>query len=158
MKLRIWFFSVSFLFIHLLNAQLPVGSKAPSIRLPDVAGKVITLDSLKGQWVLVDFWASWCGPCRHSNDAIQKQYADWKAKGIEVLGVSLDDDRREWIKAIKKDKISWLQVNCPPKFDHPVIINWQFERIPTSYLIDPTGTVQAVNPDPKRVLQIIAGK
>lgn len=158
MFLRLSTFSILFLFIQLLNAQLPVGAKAPSIRLPDVAGKVITLDSLKGQWVLVDFWASWCAPCRISNRAIRKHYEDWKSKGVEVIGVSLDEDRGNWIKAIKQDKINWLQVNTAPKWDDPMVINWQFDRIPTSYLIDPTGTVQAVNPDPKRVSQIIAGK
>jgi alkyl hydroperoxide reductase subunit AhpC len=147
-----------FLSSSLLNAQLAIGSKAPVIRLSDVSGNIIALDSLKGQWVLVDFWASWCAPCRLSNRDIRKYYQDWKTKGLEVLGVSLDENRDNWIKAIKKDKISWLQVNSPPKWDDPLVLNWRFERIPTSYLIDPAGIVQAVNPDPKSVSKFISNQ
>jgi thiol-disulfide isomerase/thioredoxin len=107
------------------------------------------------QPVLVYFWASWCAPCRLSNRTIRKYYEEWKTKGVEVLGVSLDENRANWIKAIKQDKISWLQVNSPPKWDDPLVLNWRFERIPTSYLIDPAGIVQAVNPDPKSVSKFI---
>ena len=158
MRIRNWVLFTLFLSSFQSNAQLPAGAKAPAIRLPNVAGKFISLDSLKGQWVLVDFWASWCAPCRLSNRTIRKYYEEWKTKGVEVLGVSLDENRANWIKAIKQDKISWLQVNSPPKWDDPMVLNWRFERIPTSYLIDPAGIVQAVNPDPKSVSKFISNQ
>ena len=156
MRIRTWIFLLLFFTSSLLNAQLAIGTQAPAIRLKDVSGNIISLDSLKGQWVLVDFWASWCAPCRLSNRAIRKYYEDWKTKGVEVLGVSLDENRADWIKAIKQDKISWLQVNSPPKWDDPFVLSWRFERIPTSYLIDPAGIVQAVDPDPKAVSKFVS--
>lgn len=140
------------------QAQLPVGTQAPSIRLPDVSGKTITLESLSGQWILIDFWASWCGPCRLSNRAARKFYEDWKTKGLEVLSVSLDANRADWLKAIKQDKLQWLQVNSPAQWDSPLVLSWQVDRIPTTYLLDPNGVIQAVNPPLHSIASLLSRK
>ena len=83
------------------------------IKLPDVKGDSITLASLKGKVLLLDFWASWCMPCRAANKKLVRLYDKYKEKGFEIFSVSLDEDKSDWKKAIARDKISWVQVNDP---------------------------------------------
>ncbi len=138
-----------------LHAQLAVGTQAPALELPDASGKKQSLASYQGKWVLVDFWASWCMPCRASNRAVRKFYPQWKQKGIEVFGVSLDEDRADWLRAVKQDRITWVQVNTPAQWDSDVVVKWQFSQIPTTYLIDPKGVIRAVDPDLGKILSMI---
>lgn len=129
----------------LIKAQITYGSAAPEIALPAVSGDTARLSSLKGKVVLLDFWASWCGPCRIANKGLQKIYSKYKAKGFEIFGVSLDNDKTDWKKAITKDKISWLQVNENGGWQAPTAINWGINAIPTSYLIDRSGRLIAMD-------------
>src|SRR5690349_9539925 len=93
------------------EAQSSYGKSAPEIALPAINGDTIKLSSLKGKVVLLDFWASWCGPCRASNKTLVRLYGKYKSKGFEIFSVSIDEEKRDWEKAIKKDRITWLQVN-----------------------------------------------
>jgi peroxiredoxin len=111
--------------------------------LPNAMGDSIRLSSMKGKVFLLDFWASWCLPCRFSNKQLVKLYARYKGKGFEILGVSLDDNRNAWKKAVNKDKITWFQINDPKGFD--AATKWQIEAIPASFLIDKDGNVVAIN-------------
>lgn len=126
-------------------AQPRQGQPAAEIALPAVNGDTVRLSSLRGKVVLLDFWASWCVPCRGTNRELTKLYPKYKDKGFEILGVSFDEDTEKWKAAIVKDKISWLQVNEPGKWDARTAINWQISALPTSFLIDRDGTLLAMD-------------
>ncbi len=128
-----------------LPAQIKQGYKAPDVALPTATGDTVRLSSLKGKVVLLDFWASWCGPCRVSNKGLVKLYPKYKDKGFEILGVSLDEDQTDWQKAIKKDKISWLQVIDNGGWDSKTVNQWRISAIPTSYLINKEGVLVAMD-------------
>jgi peroxiredoxin len=128
-----------------LNAQPKQGMKAFEIALPTAKGDTINLSSLKGKVVLLDFWASWCRPCRASNKELTKLYPKYKDKGFEILGVSLDDDKTAWKKAVAADKIKWLQVNDPGGWESITAQKWDISAIPTSFLIDKEGNLLAMD-------------
>jgi peroxiredoxin len=140
------FFFTAILYASVSFAQPKQGQKAEDIELPDLAGKKVKLSDLKGKLVLIDFWASWCIPCRKSNPGLAKLYKDYKSKGFEIYGISIDDNKAAWKQAIGADKISWTQVNDPGGWDAPVAVKWKIEQIPSSFLLDEKGVIIAVNP------------
>ncbi len=124
-------------------SKLPAGSLAPEISLNSPEGKTIKLSSLKGKIVLIDFWASWCAPCRRENPMIVEAYNQLKGKDFEIYGVSLDNNVAAWKNAINQDKISWIQVSDLKRWDSEVAKAYQIEAIPTNVLIDREGRVIA---------------
>jgi thiol-disulfide isomerase/thioredoxin len=128
------------------NAQPAIGQHAYEIMLPDTKGTVLKLSDQKGKVVLIDFWASWCGPCRKANPGLVSLYSKYKDKGFEIFGVSIDDDKKAWKKAIAADRITWKQVNARGGWDGRVALEWKLEQIPASFLLDQQGKVIAVDP------------
>jgi peroxiredoxin len=121
------------------------GKPAPEINLPDTEGKLTTLSSFRGKYVLVDFWASWCGPCRQENPNVVKAYNQYKDKNFTVLGVSLDRARQPWLKAIKDDQLNWKHISDLKYWESAVVPVYRIEGIPYNVLVDPMGNIVASN-------------
>lgn len=124
-------------------ASLGPGTEAPEINLPNPDGKNIALSSLRGKVVLIDFWASWCGPCRAESPNMVKLYNKFKSKGFEIYSVSLDKDKAPWLKAIKDDKLDWTHVSELKFWESQVVSLYKFDGIPFTVLIDKNGKIIA---------------
>jgi len=120
-----------------------VGKEAPEFVLPDTKGKMVRLSSFKGKYVLLDFWASWCGPCRQESPTVVKAYQRFKGKKFDILSVSLDDNKDKWFAAIEKDNLTWTHVSDLKAWESSVVRLYQVEGIPATFLLDPNGVVVA---------------
>lgn len=125
------------------STGLNIGDIAPQIALPDPSGKVIPLSSLRGKYVLIDFWASWCGPCRGENPNNVVMYNKYKSKGFEIYGVSLDAKKDAWEQAIRQDQLSWIHVSDLGFWQSSVVSQYSFQSIPFTVLVDKNGRIIA---------------
>lgn len=119
------------------------GKQAPDLSLPDVNGHPVPISSFRGKYLLVDFWASWCMPCRAENPNVVRAHNEFKDKNFAILGVSLDKDKADWQKAIKEDGLDWTQVSDLKYWNSKAVETFKFEGIPFNVLIDPQGKVIA---------------
>lgn len=122
-----------------------IGQAAPEIALPTPEGQVVSLSSLKGKYVLVDFWAKWCGPCRQENPNVVRVFNKYKDKGFTVFGVSLDRSKEDWVRAIKEDNLTWTHVSDLKYWQSEAAKTYSIQAIPFSLLLDPNGVIIAKN-------------
>jgi len=122
-----------------------VGSKAIEFSQADTLGKMVSLSQFKGKYVLIDFWASWCGPCRKENPNVVAAYNQFKNKNFTILSISLDEDKENWLHAIKTDHLAWTHVSDLQYWSNAVAQMYHVQTIPQNFLIDPTGTIIAKN-------------
>ena len=122
-----------------------IGQPAPEISLPDPSGKIVSLSSFRGKYVLVDFWAKWCGPCRRENPNVVKAYNQFKGKNFDILGVSLDRTKADWLQAIQEDGLVWNHVSDLKYFESRAAQDYNINGIPFSILVDPAGKIIAKN-------------
>ncbi|HEX2629852.1 MAG TPA: TlpA disulfide reductase family protein [Chitinophagaceae bacterium] len=120
-----------------------IGKQAEEIALPDVNGKIVKLSSYRGKYVLVDFWASWCGPCRQENPNVVATFEKFKNKNFTIIGVSLDDNKDNWLKAIRQDQLNWTHISDLKRWSSVVVDQYKFGEtgIPYNLLIDPNGKI-----------------
>lgn len=123
--------------------RLQIGKVAPGIQLPNPQGDTIALSSLRGNVVLIDFWAGWCAPCREENPKLRRVYNKYKNKGFEIYAVSLDKTKDMWVKAIKQDRLNWIQVSDLKFWNSPVAKLYNIQSIPNNVLIDENGKIIA---------------
>ncbi|MBI9055911.1 MAG: AhpC/TSA family protein [Bacteroidales bacterium] len=128
-----------------INTVIGIGATAPDIALPNPEGDTITLSSLRGKYVLIDFWASWCRPCRVENPNLVKSYKKYHDKGFEIFQVSLDKKKDAWLNAIEKDELNWLHVSDLQYWNSTPAKIYKVEGIPASFLIDKQGRIIAKN-------------
>jgi peroxiredoxin len=122
---------------------LNIGKPAPAFSQADANGKPIALESYKGKYVLIDFWASWCGPCRQENPNLVRAYNKFKHKNFDILGVSLDNNKTNWLQAIEEDQLTWKHVSDLKYFQNEVALQYGVKSIPANFLLDKEGKIIA---------------
>jgi peroxiredoxin len=141
----------------LANAQVRVGQVAPEIALPNAKDSIVTLSSFKGKVVLLDFWASWCYPCRESIPGVVKLYNKYKDKGFEVVAVSIDSKRSEWKKASKYFRLPYTSLLDPKGWNATVIDTYGINGIPATFLLDKEGRIVAIDEEGPALESAIKG-
>lgn len=135
-----------------VTAQMKKGDSLPNFELKNSEGVLINLASLKGKTVLVDFWASWCAPCRVANKKLAPLYNQYKNNNFEIVGISLDTDKTKWRNAIQKDKLAYQQLIDPKGFDAKSAVLFGVDELPNSYLFDTSGILVAINPTVEEII------
>lgn len=129
--------------------NMKIGTAFPGLSLPDQQGKSVSTSDYSGKILLVEFWASWCAPCRKTNPELVAIHKEFANSGFDILGVSLDKDREDWIRAMEKDGLTWENTLAKEGFDNPMIKQLKIQYVPSNYLIDKEGNILGINLKPK---------
>lgn len=143
------------LFSFTAQGQVKVGEIIPTFTLLDANNKKVSSSAFKQKYILVDFWASWCAPCRLGNKKLVHLYKTVDKNKIEIIGISLDTDKLKWNNAIKKDKIEFIQLIDPNGFDAKTAIQFGVEELPSKFLFNEKGILIAINPTDKELIKYL---
>ena len=154
MKKTILFLSLV-ISISTATAQMKIGDSLPDFELKNNKETTINLASLKGKTVLIDFWASWCAPCRLANKKLAPLYNQYKNDNFEIVAISLDTDKTKWMNAFQKDKLAYEQLIDYKGFDAKSALLFGVEELPNSYLFDVSGKLVAINPKEEQIIMQI---
>lgn len=139
----------------IVNAQLKLGDSIPNITLKNQNSVAVSINYFKAKFVLIDFWASWCAPCRLGNKKLVKLYSTTNSSKIEIIGISLDTDKTKWVKAIEKDKIEFTQLIDPKGFDANTAVQFGVEELPAKFLFNEKGILIAINPTEEEIIKYL---
>lgn len=142
----------------IVSAQLKIGDTIPNITLENQNNVTVNLNQFKKKLVLIDFWASWCAPCRLGNKKLVKLYSSTNSSKITIIGISLDTDKTRWIKAIEKDKLEFTQLIDPKGFDANTAIQFGVEELPSKFLFNDKGILIAINPTEEEIIKYLNEK
>ena len=140
--------------IDILN-KTSIGSFISTIKMPNHVNDLVSLDSIKGTYTLIDFWASWCPPCRTESFMLNKLYKSYNTKGFQIYGISLDSDKDRWLNALNKDQRNWINVSTAEGFKTPVSLEYGITSLPTNMVIDAEGKIIATNVHGKKLEDLI---
>ena len=129
--------------------SMKVGTALPAFGLPDQQGKMVSTKDFTGKLLLVEFWASWCAPCRKTNPELVAIHKDFATSGFEIMGVSLDEDREDWLRALEKDGLTWQNTLAEQGINSPSLKQLKIQYVPSNYLLDQKGNILGINLKPK---------
>ena len=144
-----------FLIANMTTAQINISDTIPSITLKSSDNNDLNITSFKGKYVLIDFWASWCAPCRLGNKKLVKLYNEVSQDKIEIIGISIDTDVNKWLKAVEKDKIKFTQLIDSKGFDAETAVQFGVDELPSKYLFNQEGILIAKNPSEEEITKLI---
>ncbi len=141
--------------ITVANAQLKLGDNIPAITLKNESDLNVDVTSFKGKIVLIDFWASWCAPCRAANKKLVQLYSKYNKQNFEIIGISIDKNKKMWETALTKDKINFKKLIDSKGFDAKSAAIFGVEQLPASFLFDKNGKLVAINPTESEIINLI---
>ena len=137
------------------SGQIKVGDQLPSLELQSSTNEKVNINQFKDKYVLIDFWASWCGPCRLGNKKLVKLHSEWDSAKVTLIGISIDTDPNKWKKAIIKDKITFLQLIDSKGFEAKAALLFGVEELPSKYLFNEKGILIKKNPTDEELNNLI---
>ncbi len=143
------------LFSFTTQAQVKVGDFMPTFTLLDESNKRVSSSAFNQKFILIDFWASWCAPCRVGNKKLVKLYNSINKDKIDIIGISIDTDKLKWIKAIEKDKIKFTQLIDPKGFDAKTATLFGVDELPSKFLFNEKGILIAINPTDEQLIKYL---
>ncbi|MCF6132764.1 TlpA family protein disulfide reductase [Flavobacterium wongokense] len=139
----------------IVTAQLKIGDALPEVALKNQNNEVVGISQPQGKLLLIDFWASWCAPCRLANKKLVKFHNSLSADKIQIFGISIDTDKSKWIKAIEKDNLKFTQLIDPSGFDAGTAIRFGVEALPAKFLFTEKGILIAINPTEEEIIKYL---
>ncbi|WP_126971551.1 TlpA family protein disulfide reductase [Gynurincola endophyticus] len=139
-----------------LSAQLKVGNKAPQIAAQTKEGVRFDFRAYEGKYLLIDVWASWCGPCLKAFPELKKLYKEYTSKKFDIIGVSIDNSAGQWQNTVEKHGLAWKQYHAPGNFKSPVVDAWGIDALPSTFLINPKGEIEMIDPSPKQLKKFLS--